>query len=164
MVYLWLSRWANTSADHQELEPPTLLGEVNTSARLTCLAVRRTSPMQQEITEEEAPQATTSEGEVVETLQLLHDDDRWGDTQLAWMCSSDHWVITSHSDLFFSTSYHFLRARECKPELTPCSVFIRRTTSRTSKDKESPNCHRRSRPGRREQAQEEEEKEQWKIE
>lgn len=35
--------------------------------------------MQQEITEEEAPQATTSEGEVVETLQLVHDDDdRWG--------------------------------------------------------------------------------------
>lgn len=32
--------------------------------------------MQQEITEEEAPQATTSEGEVVETLQLLYDDDR----------------------------------------------------------------------------------------
>uniref|UniRef100_A0A3Q4HBP1 PAK1 interacting protein 1 n=1 Tax=Neolamprologus brichardi TaxID=32507 RepID=A0A3Q4HBP1_NEOBR len=60
----------------EELEPPTLLGEVNTSARLTCLAVRRTSPMQQQITEEEAPQATTSEGEVVETLQLLYDDDR----------------------------------------------------------------------------------------
>uniref|UniRef100_A0AAX7VVI5 Anaphase-promoting complex subunit 4 WD40 domain-containing protein n=1 Tax=Astatotilapia calliptera TaxID=8154 RepID=A0AAX7VVI5_ASTCA len=53
----------------EELEPPTLLGEVNTSARLTCLAVRRTSPMQQEITEEEAPQATTSEELLPELLR-----------------------------------------------------------------------------------------------
>lgn len=32
--------------------------------------------MQQQIAEEEAPQATTSEGEVMETLQLYDDDDR----------------------------------------------------------------------------------------
>uniref|UniRef100_A0A3Q0SX59 PAK1 interacting protein 1 n=1 Tax=Amphilophus citrinellus TaxID=61819 RepID=A0A3Q0SX59_AMPCI len=50
----------------EELESPTLLGEVNTTARLTCLAVRRPSSVQQQIAEEEAPQATTSEEPVPE--------------------------------------------------------------------------------------------------
>ncbi|KAG7524453.1 p21-activated protein kinase-interacting protein 1 [Solea senegalensis] len=44
----------------EELDPPTLLGEVNTTARLTCLAVWKPSSVQQ-ITEEPAAQATTSE-------------------------------------------------------------------------------------------------------
>lgn len=50
----------------EELESPTLLGEVNTTARLTCLAVRRPSSAQQQIAEEEAPQATASEEPVPE--------------------------------------------------------------------------------------------------
>lgn len=44
----------------EELEPPTLLGEVNTTARLTCLAVWKPSSVQQ-IAEEPATEATTSE-------------------------------------------------------------------------------------------------------
>ncbi|KAG7220917.1 hypothetical protein INR49_017767 [Caranx melampygus] len=43
----------------EELEPPTLLGEVNTTARLTCLAVWKPSSVQQ-IAEEPAAEATTS--------------------------------------------------------------------------------------------------------
>ncbi|XP_034744002.1 p21-activated protein kinase-interacting protein 1-like [Etheostoma cragini] len=44
----------------KELESPTLLGEVNTTARLTCLAVWKPSSVQQ-TTEEPAAKATTSE-------------------------------------------------------------------------------------------------------
>ncbi|XP_051258567.1 p21-activated protein kinase-interacting protein 1-like [Dicentrarchus labrax] len=44
----------------EELESPTLLVEVNTSARLTCLAVWKPSALQQ-IAEEPAAEATTSE-------------------------------------------------------------------------------------------------------
>ncbi|XP_019962963.2 p21-activated protein kinase-interacting protein 1-like [Paralichthys olivaceus] len=44
----------------EELESPTLLGEVNTTARLTCLAVWKPSSVQQ-IAEEPAAEATTSE-------------------------------------------------------------------------------------------------------
>ncbi|XP_071347450.1 p21-activated protein kinase-interacting protein 1-like [Trachinotus anak] len=44
----------------EELEPPTLLGEVNTTARLTCLAVWKPSSVQQKA-EEPAAEATTSE-------------------------------------------------------------------------------------------------------
>ncbi|XP_029380314.1 p21-activated protein kinase-interacting protein 1-like [Echeneis naucrates] len=44
----------------EELEPPTLLGEVNTTARLTCLAVWKPSSVQQ-TAEEPAAEATTSE-------------------------------------------------------------------------------------------------------
>ncbi|KAM9323399.1 p21-activated protein kinase-interacting protein 1-like [Pholidichthys leucotaenia] len=43
----------------EELEPPTLLGEVNTAARLTCLALRRPSSVQQ-VSEEPAPGAASS--------------------------------------------------------------------------------------------------------
>ncbi|XP_074543865.1 p21-activated protein kinase-interacting protein 1-like [Halichoeres trimaculatus] len=43
----------------EELESPTLLGEVNTTARLTCLAVWKPSSVQQ-TTEEPAAKATTS--------------------------------------------------------------------------------------------------------
>ncbi|XP_036374624.1 p21-activated protein kinase-interacting protein 1-like, partial [Megalops cyprinoides] len=42
------------------MEPPTLLGEVNTTARLTCLAVWRPGP-QQEATVEQKPQAAASQ-------------------------------------------------------------------------------------------------------
>ncbi|XP_076601436.1 p21-activated protein kinase-interacting protein 1-like [Chaetodon auriga] len=46
----------------EELESPTLLGEVNTSARLTCLAVRKPSSVtSSSIAEEPAAKATTSE-------------------------------------------------------------------------------------------------------
>uniref|UniRef100_A0A8C4P176 P21-activated protein kinase-interacting protein 1-like n=1 Tax=Dicentrarchus labrax TaxID=13489 RepID=A0A8C4P176_DICLA len=48
----------------EELESPTLLVEVNTSARLTCLAVWKPSALQQ-IAEEPAAEATTSEATVV---------------------------------------------------------------------------------------------------
>lgn len=44
----------------EELESPTLLGEVNTTARLTCLAVWKPSSVQ-ETTEEPAAEATTSQ-------------------------------------------------------------------------------------------------------
>uniref|UniRef100_UPI0037E802AB p21-activated protein kinase-interacting protein 1-like n=1 Tax=Semicossyphus pulcher TaxID=241346 RepID=UPI0037E802AB len=44
----------------EELESPTLLGEVNTTARLTCLAVWKPSSVPQ-TTEEPAAEATTSE-------------------------------------------------------------------------------------------------------
>ncbi|XP_032387246.1 p21-activated protein kinase-interacting protein 1-like [Etheostoma spectabile] len=44
----------------KELESPTLLGEVNTTARLTCLAVWKPSSVQQ-TAEEPAAEATTSE-------------------------------------------------------------------------------------------------------
>lgn len=50
-----------TPAVQQELESPTLLGEVNTTARLTCLAVWKPSSVQQ-TAEEPAAEATTSEG------------------------------------------------------------------------------------------------------
>ncbi|KAM9720162.1 p21-activated protein kinase-interacting protein 1-like [Menidia menidia] len=50
----------------EELESPTLLGEVNTTARLTCLAVWKPSTVQ-EIAEKPAPEATTS----AELLQEL---------------------------------------------------------------------------------------------
>jgi len=50
----------------EELESPTLLGEVNTTARLTCLAVWKPSSVQQ-ITEEPAAKATTS-GELAQEL------------------------------------------------------------------------------------------------
>ncbi|XP_022068928.2 p21-activated protein kinase-interacting protein 1-like [Acanthochromis polyacanthus] len=49
----------------EELESPTLLGEVNTAARLTCLAVWKPSSGQQ-ISEEPATEATTSEDLVQE--------------------------------------------------------------------------------------------------
>lgn len=44
----------------EELEPPTLLGEVNTTARLTCLSVWKLSLVQQ-IAEKPPSEATTSE-------------------------------------------------------------------------------------------------------
>lgn len=50
----------------EELESPTLLGEVNTTARLTCLAVWKPSSVQQ-ITEEPENKATTS-GELAQEL------------------------------------------------------------------------------------------------
>ncbi|XP_061587013.1 p21-activated protein kinase-interacting protein 1-like [Cololabis saira] len=43
----------------EELEPPTLLGEVNTTARLTCLSVWK--PSAQQVHEESTSAATTSE-------------------------------------------------------------------------------------------------------
>ncbi|XP_023126821.1 p21-activated protein kinase-interacting protein 1-like [Amphiprion ocellaris] len=49
----------------EKLESPTLLGEVNTAARLTCLAVWKPSSGQQ-IAEEPATEATTSEEHVQE--------------------------------------------------------------------------------------------------
>lgn len=45
----------------EELESPTLLGEVNTSARLTCLTVWKPSSVPSSASEEPAAQATTSE-------------------------------------------------------------------------------------------------------
>ncbi|XP_075953265.1 p21-activated protein kinase-interacting protein 1-like [Anarhichas minor] len=50
----------------EELESPTLLGEVNTTARLTCLAVWRHSSVQQ-TAEEPAAEATTSK-ELIQEL------------------------------------------------------------------------------------------------
>ncbi|TNM98496.1 p21-activated protein kinase-interacting protein 1-like [Takifugu flavidus] len=50
----------------EELETPTLLGEVNTSARLTCLAVWKPSSVPSAFTEESAEKAATSEGLVTE--------------------------------------------------------------------------------------------------
>lgn len=52
----------------EELESPTLLGEVNTTARLTCLAVWKPSSVQQ-ITEEPENKATTSEELTQELLK-----------------------------------------------------------------------------------------------
>ncbi|XP_042285789.1 p21-activated protein kinase-interacting protein 1-like [Thunnus albacares] len=52
----------------EELESPTLLGEVNTTARLTCLAVWKPSSVQQ-ITEEPENKATTSEELAQELLK-----------------------------------------------------------------------------------------------
>lgn len=50
-------------AVQQELESPTLLGEVNTSARLTCLAVWKPSSVPSSTSAEEpAAKATTSQG------------------------------------------------------------------------------------------------------
>lgn len=51
-------------AVQQELECPTLLGEVNTSARLTCLAVWKPSSVPSSTSTEEpaAAKATTSQG------------------------------------------------------------------------------------------------------
>lgn len=59
----------------QNLEAPTLLGEVSTSARLTCLAVWKPS-LPQKITAEPAAEATTSQGGVLSGSQHL---------QLSWM-------------------------------------------------------------------------------
>ncbi|XP_026230360.1 p21-activated protein kinase-interacting protein 1-like [Anabas testudineus] len=52
----------------EELESPTLLGEVNTTARLTCLAVWKPSSVQQ-VKEEPEAQATTSEEAAREMLK-----------------------------------------------------------------------------------------------
>ncbi|XP_028283025.1 p21-activated protein kinase-interacting protein 1-like [Parambassis ranga] len=52
----------------EELEPPTLLGEVNTTARLTCLTLWKPSSVQQ-VAEEAAPKATTSEELAQELLK-----------------------------------------------------------------------------------------------
>nr|XP_057917769.1 p21-activated protein kinase-interacting protein 1-like [Doryrhamphus excisus] len=52
---------------NEELECPTLLGEVNTTARLTCLAVWKPSQQVQQSTEEESTKATTCE-EVAQEL------------------------------------------------------------------------------------------------
>lgn len=52
----------------EELESPTLLGEVNTTARLTCLTVWKPSSVQQ-ITEEPENKATTSEELAQELLK-----------------------------------------------------------------------------------------------
>ncbi|KAJ8272900.1 hypothetical protein GJAV_G00094770 [Gymnothorax javanicus] len=49
----------------QMLEPPALLGEVNSTARLTCLAVWRSDSVQ-ESTEEQKEQASTSQDTVLE--------------------------------------------------------------------------------------------------
>ncbi|XP_072296775.1 p21-activated protein kinase-interacting protein 1-like [Eucyclogobius newberryi] len=51
----------------EELEPPTLLGEVNTSARLTCLAVWK--PTSLKVKEESKDEATTSRDVPVELLR-----------------------------------------------------------------------------------------------
>ncbi|XP_061550865.1 p21-activated protein kinase-interacting protein 1-like [Phycodurus eques] len=52
---------------NDELECPTLLGEVNTTARLTCLAVWKPSTQRQTTEEEKGAKATTSQ-EVAEAL------------------------------------------------------------------------------------------------
>ncbi|KAM7379685.1 hypothetical protein PAMP_005219 [Pampus punctatissimus] len=52
-----------------ELESPTLLGEVNTTARLTCLAVWKPSSVQQITKEPAAAEATTSEELAKELLK-----------------------------------------------------------------------------------------------
>lgn len=51
---------------NQELESPILLGEVNTTARLTCLAVWKPSSVPQ-VDEEPTSEATTSKGGQLET-------------------------------------------------------------------------------------------------
>lgn len=55
---------------YQKLESPTLLGEVNTSARLTCLAVWIPSSVQQ-TDEKPASEATTSKGDEQSLLYSL---------------------------------------------------------------------------------------------
>ncbi|TNN88509.1 p21-activated protein kinase-interacting protein 1-like [Liparis tanakae] len=50
-----------------ELESPTLLGEVNTTARLTCLAVWKPPPVEQTAEEPAAPATTTSK-ELIQEL------------------------------------------------------------------------------------------------
>nr|XP_040027222.1 p21-activated protein kinase-interacting protein 1-like [Gasterosteus aculeatus aculeatus] len=52
----------------EELEPPSLLGEVNTTARLTCLAVWKPSSVQPTV-EEPAAKATTSKELIQELLK-----------------------------------------------------------------------------------------------
>lgn len=54
----------------QQLETPSLLGEVNTSARLTCLTVWKPSSVPSAFTEEPAEKATTSDGDFPATLDL----------------------------------------------------------------------------------------------
>lgn len=56
---------------NQDLEPPTLLGEVNTTARLTCLAVWKPTSVQQVAAEPEA-EATTSQGEKFNYYFILY--------------------------------------------------------------------------------------------
>ncbi|XP_037131113.1 p21-activated protein kinase-interacting protein 1-like [Syngnathus acus] len=53
---------------NDELECPTLLGEVNTMARLTCLAVRKPSAQQQTSKEDEKAAKATLSQEVAEAL------------------------------------------------------------------------------------------------
>lgn len=58
-----LLTYESPPAVQQELESPTLLGEVNTSARLTCLAVWKPSSVPSSTSAEEpAAKATTSQG------------------------------------------------------------------------------------------------------
>ncbi|XP_024921851.1 p21-activated protein kinase-interacting protein 1-like [Cynoglossus semilaevis] len=52
----------------EDLEPPTLLGEVNTTARLTCLAVWKPTSVQQ-VAEEPEAEATTSQELAKELLK-----------------------------------------------------------------------------------------------
>lgn len=54
----------------QQLESPALLGEVNTSARLTCLAVWKPSSVPPAFTEEPAETAATSDGDFPAILDL----------------------------------------------------------------------------------------------
>lgn len=55
----FIKMWKFHLKEAEELDSPTLLGEVNTSARLTCLAVWKPSSVQQ-TAEEPAAEATTS--------------------------------------------------------------------------------------------------------
>ncbi|TKS79576.1 p21-activated protein kinase-interacting protein 1-like PAK1-interacting protein 1-like [Collichthys lucidus] len=55
----FIKMWKLHLKEARELESPTLLGEVNTTARLTCLAVWKPSSVQK-IAEEPAAEATTS--------------------------------------------------------------------------------------------------------
>lgn len=64
LLALWPSfDVAMLSAVIQDLQPPALLGQVNTMARLTCLAVWKHSATQ-DTTEEPSAKATTSQGTV----------------------------------------------------------------------------------------------------
>lgn len=54
----------------QQLKTPALLGEVNTSARLTCLAVWKPSSVPPAFTEEPAEKAATSDGDFPAILDL----------------------------------------------------------------------------------------------
>jgi len=62
----FIKMWKLHLKEDEELEPPTLLGEVNTTARLTCLAVRKPSSSAPQTTQETS-EATTSQ----ELLQQL---------------------------------------------------------------------------------------------
>lgn len=115
-------RFDNDYAILQKLEPPTLLGEVNTTARLTCLALWKPSSVQQ-VAQEAAPKATTSEGKgKIKKIKNL-------------------FTFIQHCGVDVKMFRSSTRGCMMKEDV---SVSVHRTCPGTVEDKESPNCSRRS--------------------